>query len=198
MDPHPKLTYPKVCNVGNEPSQYLQSERSSVCALKEKVEREFKALEGLRKRLGITTGRRVSTAQSTPLVCGKFPSELYSKTRIRIKLDLLQPPPQSHARPTSVGDRVQARWCPATPLPCEPRCLKRHYNQLLRVIVNNPQPKKVVLSPLPLLTVPVTLPMDEPDQLQPESAEVPEGQPFPQPIPRCLARVRRAPRKLQN
>ncbi|KAF2889056.1 hypothetical protein ILUMI_17117 [Ignelater luminosus] len=78
-------------------------------------------------------------------------------------------------------------------LDSESYCLKRHYNELLRVTVNNPQPKKVTFFPLPPLTVPLTLPMAEPDQLQtipaeppdqlqPEPAEVPESQPFSQPI----------------
>ncbi|KAF2904419.1 hypothetical protein ILUMI_01756 [Ignelater luminosus] len=148
------------------------------------------------------------------------PSELYSKRRIRVKLDLLKPSTKSHAKPTrarqlSVGDRVQARRYPARKptwrlgtitlkfgklhyhvnLDSESYCLERHYNQLLRVIVNNPQPKKVTFSPLPPLTVPLTLPMNEPnqlqtkpaeppDQLQPEPAEVSESQPFLRPIPR--------------
>ncbi|KAF2887875.1 hypothetical protein ILUMI_18298, partial [Ignelater luminosus] len=116
-----------------------------------------------------------------------------------------------------------ARWCPASGkstwrlgtithkfgklhyhvnLDGESYCLKRHYNQLLRVTVNYPQPKKVTIYTL-------ALPMDEPDQLQPklaeppdwlqpEPAEVPEVQPFPQPIPKRLARARRASRKLQD
>ncbi|KAF2887636.1 hypothetical protein ILUMI_18538 [Ignelater luminosus] len=50
-------------------------------------------------------------------------------------------------------------------------CLKRHYNQSLRVIVNNPQPKKVTFSQLLALTVPLTLPVDEPDQLQSKPSE---------------------------
>ncbi|KAF2902894.1 hypothetical protein ILUMI_03286, partial [Ignelater luminosus] len=43
-----------------------------------------------------------------------------------------------------------------------------------------------------------TKPAEPPDQLQPQQAEIPEDQPFPQPIPRRSARVRRTPRKHES
>ncbi|KAF2892724.1 hypothetical protein ILUMI_13452 [Ignelater luminosus] len=92
------------------------------------------------------------------------------------------------ARQLNVEVRVQAKWCSACGKPTwglgtithkfgklhyhvnldgEGYCLKRHYNQLLQVTVNNPQRKEVTFSPL-------SLPMDEPKQLQPKLAEPPD------------------------
>lgn len=111
--------------------------------------------------------------RSTPLACGKSPSELYLQRRIRIKLDLLKPPPQTPASPSttqgtrqlSVGDRIQARWYPLTGKPTwrlgtviqkigklhyvvkldiNGYSLKRHINQLL-FIASDAKPKKRVM-----------------------------------------------------
>lgn len=65
--------------------------------------------------------------RATPLACGKSPSELYLNRKLRIKLDLLKPPPLPQTSETtpasfsipkyrqlSVGDRIQAKWYPST------------------------------------------------------------------------------------